>query len=158
MRTSGLLLFSAASLVLLAAMAGADEEKAYRSVSTEKLEGILKEMKIKYKKSEGKSEGIYFYDYERNKFKIRLHNYNGKDLWIDALFTDKSSLAEINVWNKRTKFSRAVLLKNGERETISLESQIDCLGGVTDTIIRQFINRFDGEINGFVKFLVKGQE
>jgi hypothetical protein len=157
MRKTGLLTVLAC-LVVLAAAAGGDEEKAYRNVSTEKLEGILKELNITYKKSEGKSEGIYFYDYERNKFKIRLHNYHGKDLWIDALFTDKSSLEEVNVWNRRTKFSRAVLLKNADKETISLEAQIDCLGGVTDTIIRQFINRFDNEINAFVKYLVKGQE
>ncbi len=134
---------------------GRAQDKVYRNVSNEKLEGILKDMDITYKKSPGKKEGVFFYDYDRNNFKIRLHNYNGKDLWIDALFNDKTNLEEINKWNVRAKFSRAVFLKEGEKETISLESQVDCVGGITDGMIRQFVNRFDGEIRDFVKFISK---
>lgn len=129
------------------------QEKAYRSVSNEKMESILKELNIVYKKTAGKAEGVFFYNYERNKFKIRLHNYGGKDLWIDALFNDKSSLQEVNRWNTKAKFSRAVLIQDKDRETISLESQVDCLGGITDANLKLFINRFDTEIADFVKFL-----
>lgn len=131
-----------------------DQPKAYRLVTPEKLEAVLDNLKIDFKKVKGKVEGVDFYDFEKNNFKIRLHNYQGKDLWIDAMFTDKASLEDINRWNVRAKFSRAVLLK-GDKESLSLESQLDCLGGVTDAIIRQFITRFDGELKDFTKFLSK---
>jgi len=130
-------------------------EKAYRNVSPEKIESILAGLKINYKKSSGKDKGIHFYDFERNKYRLRLHNYDGKDLWLDALFTDKTSLEDLNAWNRKAKFSRAVLLKNKDKETISLEVQLDCDGGVTDNIIRNFITRFDVEITQFVKHLSK---
>lgn len=131
-----------------------DAKKVYRNVTPEKLEAILADLKIKFQKVKGKEEGITFYDFERNKYKIRLHNYQGKDLWIDAHFSDKVTLDEINQWNIRAKFSRAVLLK-GDENPVSLESQLDCVGGTTDIIVRQFIERFDGEIAQFVKFLSK---
>jgi hypothetical protein len=130
------------------------QEKVYRNISSEHLERILSDLNLSYKKTSGTKEGVHFYDYEKNNFKIRLHNYNGKDLWIDALF-NKIAPEEANRWNIRAKFSRAVLVKDKERETTSLENQIDCLGGVTDGMIRQFINRFDGEVSDFSKFITK---
>ena len=60
----------------------------------------------------------------------------------------------VNEWNVQAKFSRAVRLK-GDKGVVSLESQLDCIGGVTDAIIRQFINRFDGEMQQFTKFAKK---
>ena len=133
-----------------------DKDKVQRTVSSARLEGILQDMKIKFdKKSDAKNDGVHFYDFERNSFKIRLHNYNGRDLWLDVHFTDKISLEEINQWNIRAKFSRAVLLKTGAKQSTSLEAQIDCEGGTTDGMIRQFILRFDGEIKSFVQFLTK---
>ena len=134
--------------------APADNKQIYRNVIPEKLEAILKSMKIEYTKVKGKTDGIWFYDFERNDYKIRLHNYQGNDLWIDAHFNDKLPLDEVNKWNVRAKFSRAVQLTSG-KQTVSLESQIDCVGGVTDGIIRQFIQRFDGELMQFSKFLSK---
>lgn len=132
------------------------QDKVERSVSSAKLESILADMKIKYeKKSNAKSEGVHFYDFERSKFKVRLHNYNGRDLWIDVQFTDKISPEEVNQWNVRAKFSRAVLIKDGDKQSTSLESQMDCEGGVTDGMVRQFIRRFDGEVKTFVEFLTK---
>ncbi|MBI3408809.1 MAG: YbjN domain-containing protein [Planctomycetes bacterium] len=140
----------------LLAGAGVAQDKVITKVSNEKVESILNAMDITFKKVPGKKDGVTFFDYDRNNYKIRLHNYDGKDLWIDALFNDKTSLEQVNQWNVQAKFSRAVLLKNPEgKETISLESQMDCAGGVTDGMIRQFINRFDGELKNFVKFLSK---
>ncbi len=131
-----------------------DSKKVYRLVAPEKLEAILKDMKITYDKTKGKEDGIAFYDYEKAGQKIRLHNYQGKDLWIDAQSTDKMTLDDVNKWNVRAKFSRAVKLK-GDKESVSLEAQLDCIGGVTDGIIRQFIERFDGELAQFSKFITK---
>jgi hypothetical protein len=147
----------AIAIVAISLPVAAQDKKGlvYRNVSVEKLEGILEEMKIDFNKVEGKSKGIWFYDFERNNFKVRLHNYQGHDLWIDVVFTDKISLKEVNGWNVRAKFSRAVQVKNDDRVTTSLESQLDCEGGVTDGMIRQFIVRFDGEIKSFVQYLTK---
>jgi hypothetical protein len=131
-----------------------DGKKVYRNVSSEKLEAILKDMKLDFKKTKGKADGIWFYDFEKNDYKIRLHNYQGNDLWIDAHFNDKLLPVDVNNWNIRAKFSRAVQLKEG-RQAVSLEAQLDCVGGVSDGIIRQFVNRFDGELAQFSKFLSK---
>ena len=134
---------------------GQTKGKVQRSVSAAKLESILEEMKIKYDKTAGKAPGVHFYDFERNSFKVRLHNYAGRDLWIDVHFTDKVTPKEVNDWNVRAKFSRAVLLKDDKKQSTSLEAQIDCEGGITDGMIRQFILRFDGEIKSFEQFLTK---
>lgn len=154
---SGLLLISAAVAQEKdkAEKAEKPQSKVQRVVTSAKLESILQDMKIKYSKTAGKNEGIHYYDYERHNFKVRLHNYQGRDLWLDVHFTEKMSLEEINQWNVRAKFSRAVMVKNADKQSTSLESQIDCEGGITDGMIRQFILRFDSEIKGFVQFLTK---
>jgi hypothetical protein len=149
-------LVAVACLAVCLPVAAQDKKgTVYRNVPVEKLESILDDLKIDFNKSEGKAKGIWFYDFERNNFKVRLHNYQGRDLWIDVVFTDKISLKEVNDWNVRAKFSRAVQVKNDDRITTSLESQLDCEGGVTDGMIRQFVVRFDGEIKNFVQYLTK---
>jgi hypothetical protein len=123
----------------------------YHTVSSAKLEAILKDLEIAFQKTPGKKDGIFSYDFERHGVKVRLYNYGGDDLWIESYFTEKANLADVNRWNMRAKFSRAVLVKAGE--TVSLEGQIDCTLGLTDGMIRQFVERFDIEIQGFNKFL-----
>ena len=120
----------AVALVALGGSASAqDKDKkdnkatVYRNVSTQKLEGILEDLKIDFNKTEGKSKGIWFYDFERNNFKVRLHSYQGRDLWVDVVFTDKISLKEINAWNVRAKFSRAVQVKTDDRVTTPSNSR-----------------------------------
>jgi hypothetical protein len=130
------------------------KEKVFIGMPVMELEGILKELDITYKKGRGDKEGTFFYDFERRKIKLRLYNYNGADLWIDAVFP-KLELKEINRWNQDAKFSRAVLFKDGERYTTSLENQVDCRGGVTLGMVRQFIRRFEGEAQSFAKILPK---
>src|SRR3974377_1825978 len=144
-----------ALLVAIASPAGG--QQVYKSVTTDKLEKILAELKVDYKKTSGDKANVHFYDFTRNGFKIRLHNYEGKDLWIDALFTDPVAPEDVNRWNVRAKFSRAVLLKdkNAGKTTVSLENQFDCTGGCTDAFVRQFIVRFDGEVRDFAEFVRK---
>jgi putative sensory transduction regulator len=127
------------------------QQVVYRSVSSAKLDAILKELDISFQKTPGKKDGIFSYDFERHGAKVRLYNYGGDDLWIESYFTEKTNLVDVNRWNMRAKFSRAVLVKEGE--TISLEAQIDCTLGVTDGMIRQFVQRFDNEVQAFVRFL-----
>src|SRR5260370_28692335 len=132
------------------------KEKVFRGLPSKELESILKEMDITFKKAPGEKEGIFFYDFEGNKFKVRLYIYNGADVWIDAVFP-MLELKEINRWNQNARFSRAVLFKDGDGESTSLENQLDCRGGVTLGMVRQFIRRFEGEVQAFAKFLPKKQ-
>jgi hypothetical protein len=138
--------------------------QVYKNVSNETIERLLRELNIQYRKSYGKDnqgnekQGIVFYDYTNKAgFKVRLHSYEGRDLWIDALFNDPMTLEDINRWNTRAKFSRCVQLNNNNKQTASLENQLDCLGGVTDAIVRQFVVRFDAEIRDFVEFVKNSQ-
>jgi hypothetical protein len=143
--------------VLFLPAAGRVQEKkelVYRNVPSDFLEKVLGDMNITYRKSAGKKEGTYFYDFERNNFKVRIGNHGGKDLWIDAAFP-RAPLEQINQWNVRAKFSRAVLAREGERETALVEAQLDCVPGVTAALIRQFINRFDKEVRDFDQFLAR---
>jgi hypothetical protein len=141
-------------VVCLIATPAQEKDKVLRSVSPAKLESVLQDMKIKYEKTAGKPDGVFAYDFDRSGSKVRLQNYQGRDLSLDVQFTD-IPLKEINEWNVRAKFSRAVLLKNGDKQSTSLESQIDCQGGVTEGMLRQFIVRFDGEVKAFVQFVTK---
>ena len=138
--------------LLLFASPGASQE-VYRQVSAEKLEALLGKMNIGFRKVPSKNDGIVYYHFKRENFEVRLHNYAGKDLWIDCIFTDKLTPETINKWNIRAKLSRAVFIKDGATETVSLESQLDCVGGVTDAIIMRFITRFDDELKGFSSFI-----
>src|SRR5262249_33692584 len=61
------------------------DEAIYTNVTSDKLEAILKDLKIDYKKVETKG-GIVAYDYESNNHKLRLANFGGDDLMIDAHF------------------------------------------------------------------------
>ena len=130
------------------------KEKVFIGLPGKELEAVLQEMKIAFKKDRGKKEGIYYYDFERGKLKLRVTNYNDDDLWIDAIFP-KLALKELNRWNQDAKFSRAVLFKDGDRESTSLENQLDCRGGVTLGMVRQFIRRFEDEAKAFAKTLSK---
>lgn len=144
--------------VLACGLAAAqDQVTVVHSVTSAKLEGILKELGIDFKKAPGskEKEGVFSYDFERQGHKIRLYNYGGEDLWIESDFTDKATLDDANRWNMRAKFSRAVLVKDAKNTSLSLESQIDCTLGVTDGMIRQFVRHFDNEIQAFVKFRKK---
>jgi hypothetical protein len=136
----------------------ASAQQVYKNVSAEAVERVMRDLGIQFKKTQDKkTAGIHYYDYTRNGYNIRLVNYEGKDLWIQAEFNYQLSLEDTNRWNVRAKFSRLVLLQNTNTKAnyVSLETQYDCSGGCTDGIIRQFINRFDGEIRDFVDFAKK---
>jgi hypothetical protein len=147
--------------LLLDLPASALDPKTPPRLSSEKLETLLKGLKIDFKKSpHEKAKGAFRYDFERNGTKIRLINFNSEDLWIESIFNDKLSLEDVNGWNVKAKFSRCVLIPADEKSekaisSISLEAQLDCFGGVTEGMARQFINRFDEELKEFAKYLSK---
>lgn len=145
----------ASCLLLLAGVGLAQEPAVTTNLPTDRLEKVLAGLDVKYKKTPGKKDGVWFYEFTRQDRPVRLHHYDGQDLWVDSVFTETMPLGELNRWNAQTRYSRAVLLKDGGKASVSLEMQLDCLGGVTDPVVRQFITRFDGELAGFLKFTKK---
>jgi len=138
--------------LLLPAPGDGQKVKVFKILSNEHLAKLLKEAEINFKTVPAKEEGITFFDYERNGYKLRLHSYAGKDLWLEAIFP-MAPLPTLNRWNQRTKFSRAVLVKEDEGDSTSLEVQMDCTGGVTDGMVLRFLRRFDGDVQAFAKFI-----
>jgi hypothetical protein len=139
----------------IAARSQEDKEKVYRSVSAALAEDILRDLDIRYKKNTAKDAAIVSYDFERKTYKIRLMNFGGKDLMLDALFP-ATSIERMNQWNVQAKFSRGVLYPGGGKPYSAIETNLDCVGGVTAGAIKQFIRRFDDEVKSFDKFLAGG--
>ena len=128
------------------------EEVVYRTVNSGSVEKILRDLNLNFKKSEPR-QNIQVYEYEKNNFKIRVVNFGGKDVMIDANFR-QATLEEINSWNVNRKFIRAVLYQNPNGgQYSSLESNLDCEGGITDGVLRHFIVTFDAEVTAFAKHL-----
>jgi hypothetical protein len=129
------------------------QTKIYRSVTNETVEKVLESLELKYQKDERKDKDatVVFYDFKRGAHSYRLYNYVN-DLWIESTFEKAMKPEDINRWNAGAKFSRLVLIPQREKTVLSLESQLDCLGGVTDPIVKQYINRFDEEAKKFAKF------
>lgn len=142
------------AVALLFAREAHSQNKVARSVTNEMLEKALQGLDVKFKKGERKDKDIVttYYDFNRGDMSVRLFNYNS-DLWLETTLEKKMELDQINRWNAQAKFSRLVLIESKDKATLSLEAQLDCLGGVTDASIRQFVNRFDEETKKFVKFV-----
>lgn len=144
-----------ASFALLLALSPAvfgQDEKLFKNVSPSELEGMLKRFDVGFKKAESKVPGIGLYDFSRKNFNVRLYSYEGKDLMLDAVFP-KTTLEKVNEWNLRAKFSRAGLRKDPKGEFVTLEANLDLMGGAAEGTIRQFVLSFDDELATFARFL-----
>lgn len=128
------------------------EDQLFSPVTNQKLEAILKSLSIEYEKNELKNEQGFYYDFESNNFKIRLVNFAGKDLMIDAHFK-KIPLEDLNKWNLDKKFIRAVYYNARGTEYSALESNLDCEIGTTDGILRNFIVGFQEDVKQFAKYV-----
>ena len=129
------------------------QPKITRKVSNEAIEKILQGLELKYAKTEPKDKdsATMYFDFLRGGQPCRLKNY-GTDLWIECTYDRAMKAEDVNRWNADAKFSRLVVIEQKEKTTLSLESQLDCLGGVTEAVITQYINRFDEEAKRFSKF------
>ena len=138
---------------LLATRVVIAQDKVARSVTNETLEKILKGLDLKYQKVEPKDKdgASMYFDFTRNNQPLRLKNY-GNDLWIETTTEKGLKLEDINRWNADAKFSRLVLIEDKDKAIVSLEAQLDCLGGVTEATIKQYLTRFDAEAQKFAKF------
>lgn len=141
------------TFALLLTPLSVSQDKVVRKVTNEQLEKILQTLEVKYQKEDRKDKDVTttFYEFKRGDNSFRLYNYVN-DLWIEMTFEKTMKLEDINRWNADAKFSRLVLVPQRDKTMVSLESQIDCVGGVTDAMIKQFINRFDDEAKRFAKF------
>jgi hypothetical protein len=129
------------------------QSKVYRTVGNDAIEKILQSLELKYQKGERKDKDstTMYFDFTRGGQPFRMYNY-GSDLWIECTFEKKLNAEDINRWNSEAKFSRLILIEQKDKTILSLEAQLDCLGGVTDAVIKQYINRFDEEAKKFAKF------
>ena len=130
--------------------ARAQDDKVFKQLTAEETEALLQSLKIQFKKTPAKKEGIFYYDFQRGGQNMRLYWYNGRDLMLDVVFP-KLPLDQVNLWNVRAKFSRACLHKDEKGEFTALEANIDLQGGVTEGAVRQFFKVFDDEVKLFAK-------
>lgn len=140
---------------LWAPLGGYAQSKVYRSVTDMTVERILQSLEVKYEKEERKNKDappIMMFDFKRGDNSFRLYNYQN-DLWIECIYDRKMKLEDVNRWNAEAKFSRLVVIDQKDKTSLSLEAQLDCLGGMTDATIKQYINRFDEEAKKFAKFM-----
>jgi len=149
-----ILLAAGFALMVFTTRAVVAQGKISRNVSSEAIEKVLQSLELKFQKGERKDKDattIYF-DFVRSDQPCRLYNY-GSDLWIECTIDKNLKLEDVNRWNAEAKFSRLVLIEQKDKTIVSLEAQLDCLGGVSDAMIKQYINRFDEEAKKFAKFV-----
>jgi hypothetical protein len=131
----------------------ATEDVVLAEVSNEKIENILKTQGTSFNKKLNNA-GVMMFDFEMNGHSMRLYNFGGKDLMIDTHFK-KISLEDVNQYNLNRKFIRAVNYKGKDVEYTALECNLDCEGGVTEGIIRNFINSFGEDAVHFTEYRKK---
>jgi hypothetical protein len=133
------------------------EEMTFKNVPPAKLEKILKELNINFKK-ESPEPGVVVFLYTRHGQSIRLSSFGGEDLMIDRHWVGaKTELAKLNEWNANRVFVRAVAhpANKSRPATVALEANLDCTAGVSESIVRNFINAFDDEVRRFDEYLKK---
>src|SRR5580765_5575473 len=80
------------------------KEKVYRNFAPDQVDKLLNDMGIKSTRgTDPMVQNQHFFDFERNKYKIRLTLYKGETLWLTAYFP-KTTLDKINEWNVNAKF------------------------------------------------------
>lgn len=127
-------------------------DKIHAQVNAAVVEQVLKNLKAEFKKQGGANGDTY--DFKLDGVSVRLTNFNGKDLMIDAVFP-KAGLTPLNKYNIDRKFVRAVYYNVKGNEYTALESNLDCVAGVTDEMIRYFITNFVADARHFSEYLGK---
>jgi len=130
----------------------AQKENTFKDIPVLKMEKILDDLKIKYTKAP-LANGTFAYHYESGSTKVVLTNW-GKDLMLEAKFA-KIPLEKVNQYNLDRKFIRTVSYNNKKGEFTTLEANLNFLGGVTDSIVRNFIAVFEEDVNEFAQYVQK---
>ncbi|MBI2805903.1 MAG: YbjN domain-containing protein [Planctomycetes bacterium] len=124
-------------------------------VTNDALENIFKTQGINYKKKLN-TAGVMMFDFAVNKHSLRLYNFGGKDLMLDAHFK-KISLDEANRYNLNRKFIRVVNYRGKDVEYTALECNLDCEAGATEGMIRHWILSFGEDARHFSEYTQKLQ-
>lgn len=132
------------------------DDTVLAAVTDDKLENILKTQGISFKKSVN-ANGIPLFDFELGGQKLRLYNFGGKDLMMDVHFR-KISLEHANRYNLNRKFVRVVNYRGKDTEYTALEINLDCEGGVTEGMIRNWIISFGEDARHFSEYARKLQQ
>lgn len=128
-------------------------DRIFKTLTTEKLEDIMKKMNLVAKKQAFNAS--IFYDYESPKnYKIRLTNFGNEDLMLNAVFK-KVPLDKLNKYNFERKYIRAVLYTQGNVEYTALEASLDCSAGISENMIRHYMITFEEEVQNFIEFINK---
>lgn len=131
---------------------GFKEEPILTMISEEQLEKHFARLGFKFTKNTAK-DAVTF-DYEAQGRKVKLTSVGGKELFLDAIFP-AIPLEKVNRYNLAKKFIRAVNLKADGEPYTSLQAALDLTGGVTDSIVLQFMGSFETEIEDFINFTRK---
>jgi hypothetical protein len=129
------------------------EDVVLTEVTNEKIENILKTQAITYQKKTNNA-GVMMFDFEMNGYKLRLYNFGGKDLMIDAHFR-KIPLEDANKYNLNRKFVRVVNYKSKDVEYTALEANLDCEAGATEGMVRHWISSFGEDTRHFSDYTKK---
>jgi Putative bacterial sensory transduction regulator len=128
------------------------KEFAFKELPALKLDKMLDDLKIKYAKSP-LANGAFAYQYKVGSANVVLTNW-GKDLMLEAKFP-KMTLEKVNQYNVNRKFIRTVSYNNKNGEFTTLEANLNFQGGVTDSIVRNFISVFEEDVNEFSQYVAK---
>ena len=131
------------------------EDVILTEVTNERLENILKTQGISFQKKTNNA-GVAMFDFELGSHKLRMYNFSGKDLMIDAHFR-KISYDDANRYNLNRKFVRVVNYKGKDVEYTALENNLDCASGVTEGMIRHWITSFGDDARHFADYAKKLQ-
>ena len=129
------------------------DDKVIRALMPDQAADLLKSLNLDFKKEHVEKAQVHYFDFTRNKFKIRLHLMNaGKELMLDALFP-VAPLNQVNQWNVKARFTRAVIDRDKQGQYTALESNLNLAGGVTLEAVKLFFVSFDEELAAFQKFI-----
>lgn len=131
------------------------EDVILAEVTNDKLESILKTSGINFQKKTN-TAGVVMFDFSLHGHNLRMYNFGGKDLMIDAHFR-KITYDEANRYNLNRKFIRVVNYKGKDVEYTALENNLDCEAGVTEGMIRHWIMSFGEDARHFGDYTKKLQ-
>ena len=138
--------------IVVVPCADAQDEKVFRTLAPAALESLLKDFKIDFNKTSAKKGDEHYFEFKRDKFRVRLTQYSPQELKVDCVFRGLP-LETVNLWNAAARFSRASQHKNGSGSVTLLEYGLDISGGATPGTIKQFVLRFDEELKNYDKFV-----
>jgi len=134
-------------------------EPVYSRITPERLETLLKNLKIDYNKAPLKQiVGGFAYDFTAHQQRLVLSYLGEQELMLEAQFKE-IPLEKANAFNLQRKFIRVAVQSapNADAYT-ALKANLDLVGGVTDTIVQNFVLAFEEEVRGFAEFLKKLKE